>query len=155
MDLSARLYQECSCVLGRRSVTPHLRTRGFGGTLAEPVVWESILLTVHFLCVVHAVHERNAFRRLAGLWHARRGSKATPPNPDPLLNETSKALQALELELHKEVIRPLENQIEAARESVHQLLVGYAGSKVLPTEAASQIVSRIAETLQEHARSDR
>ncbi len=153
-ELSARLYQECSEVLRQRAAPQPVRTRGFSTTIAEPVVWESILLTVHFLCVVHALHERNVFRRLADRWHARRDRKVMRPSPDPLVDETSKALIELENDLHKTVIKPLESQIEAARAAVHQVLAGYAGARQLPPEVASQFVRRVAETLQEHSRKD-
>jgi hypothetical protein len=69
---------------------------------------------------------------------------------DPLTLETSEALQTIEDELHKAVIKPLQEQIEAARGAVHQVLLTYAAAKEFPSDAASQIVARVAETLQEH-----
>lgn len=150
MELSERLYQECSCVLRTSPTARHVRTRGPGTVLMNPLIWESILLTIHFLCVVHAVHERDTFRRLAELWRARRHRNEKPLSPDPLMIETSEALQTLENELQQRVIRPLQDQIEAARGAVHQILVTYGGAKGLPSDAASQIVSKVVETLEEH-----
>jgi hypothetical protein len=150
MPLSRQLYGECLRVLEESSTSKRVVTRGPETAFSEPIVWESILLTVHFLCVVHAVQKEWPFEKLAQKWRARRSqrSRTTAP-PAPLLTETSKALQALENDLRNEVIRPIESQIEAARKAVNQVFAEYSGTQQLPPEAASQIVSTVAKALKE------
>jgi len=149
MDLSEELYGDCFDILRHFPQDRVIRTRGPSAVLTEPLIWETVLMTVHFLCVVHALHDRDAFSRLAEFWRARRKQIAKLSASDPLVMETNQALKSLEDELHQEVIRPLQDQIEEAREAVHEILSSYAGTGKFPPETASEIVSAITATLQE------
>jgi hypothetical protein len=149
MELAERLYRDGSDVLAASS-SPRVRKRGVEGAL-DPLVWESVLLGVHFLCVVHALHERDVFKRLADSWH-KIVKQPHGPDIERLQRETSDALTKLEGQLCDGVIKPFESQIDAARRAVHEILIGYVGAAGFPPSAASEIVSRVVSTLDEYAK---
>ena len=150
MNLSEQIYAKCSHNLESE---PGSATRSGGAFIPEPLIWESILLSVHFLCVLHAVHEREPFRRLAELWRARRAKKAKIETADPLRAETDQAFQELENQLQNQVIQPLYDQIETAKTAVHKILSSYDRAAMLPPATAEQIVSAVVDTVR--AKSER
>lgn len=144
--LAEQLYGDCSKVLARTAQRAP-RTRGGGMVPTDPQVWEAVLLTVHSLCVVHAVLETGVIKKLkelAGSWR-RLGQRGGVGRTElrKAEEETTEILGKLERDLRDGVVKPLASQLDAAEEAIHHILMGF------PPGAAQEIAETVAARLRE------